>query len=80
MTEQEDPRATGDICGVTVHTARFEFICVKPPHDPQYQRRGGYRETPGNDAHPERLGSPAARDRHYMVNRWPNRPILNEDT
>lgn len=75
-TGDETPQAAGDICGHIVHTARYEWICINPPHDPHYTRRGGTIPEPGNGPHPARHdGHPAAADRHHYVNRYPYRPV-----
>lgn len=73
---------TDDICGVTKVVGGTEWICVRPPHSPVYRRRKGDRThrvgdrvegTGGHQNGPERAYSAPPADRHYYVNRWPNR-------
>lgn len=72
-----------EICGVTKMGATgIEWVCVRKVHDRAYRRRSTdsthQGEVSGTGAHPERFGpaSAAPADRHYYVNRWPNRESL----
>lgn len=51
-------------CGVTRRIGNTDWICVLPPHATIYQRRTRPGVAYGNN--------PRA-DRHYFVNRYPNR-------
>ena len=79
LAEHPDPRVLPGICGATRTTGAVEWICIKEPHDQEYRRRSADRThtgyVSGTGAHPERpdgVQAPPA-DRHYFVNRWPNR-------
>lgn len=70
----EDPRADGTICGVTRHTARFEFICIREPHlNVRHRSRRG--QVSDEDQSRSRRGEFTQGERHHFVNRWPNRPV-----
>lgn len=65
MDDKEDPRVQKGICGVTKNSGRFEWICIKRPHARVYSRRSGslvFENNPNVD-------------RHYFVNRYPNREM-----
>lgn len=55
------------ICGHTIVGAGVEWICVLPPHDKIYMRH-----TKGRRGEVIFSNNPSV-NRHYMVNRWPNR-------
>lgn len=59
----EDPRAArDDICGVVVQGNKYEWICIKKPHDKLYRR------TDGNPV----FASAGSATQHYFINRYPN--------
>lgn len=69
-----------DSCGVSyIGPTGIEWVCVKPVHDTAYVRRSrdqrGSHVAYSTGSHPERrMGVQApSSDRHYFVNRWPNR-------
>lgn len=73
---------SNDICGVTQVTNGKEWVCVRPPHSPVYRRRKSDKThkagdtvegTGGHQDGPKRGYSAPPADRHYYVNRWPNR-------
>lgn len=70
MDNVEDPRVREGICGVTTHTANFEWICVKKVHAKIYTRHTSTRAYRKGDP---KFGTNPNVDRHYFVNRWPNR-------
>lgn len=77
MEAVEDPRVHENICGVTrIGATGIEWICIKEPHDKEYKRHSRPGYSYGTGAHPE-YANPMVRapqaERHYMVNRWPNR-------
>jgi hypothetical protein len=65
-----DPRADkGNLCGVSfIGSTGIEWICIKPVHAKLRKRKNGRVELESN---PEV-------DRHYYVNKWPNRPTSQE--
>lgn len=71
MDTVEDPRVTGDICGVTqIGASGIEWICIKATHGKIY-----IRKTPSHRHHRGEMifsNNPQV-DAHYFVNRWPNR-------
>lgn len=72
-----------DICGVTfIGSTGVEWICVKQVHNPEYTRnrpgRSGTRKVNGTGGWEDR-GIVAPADKHYFVNRWPNRKINKND-
>ena len=68
---QEDPRVANEICGIGfIGPTGIEWICIKKPHDILYFRRKGDENHRRGD--PIYSSNPGV-DRHYMVNRWPNR-------
>ena len=73
----EDPRAQKtNICGITQQWGGTEFICIREPHDPEYQRRKTDKSHQGMVSG---TGSDPKRGRypyyayHFFINRWPNR-------
>jgi hypothetical protein len=81
-----DPRTQRpEICRVTyVGGSGLEWVCIRPVHAPAYRRRSTDRthqgEVSGTGAHPERFGpvSAAPADRHWFINRWPNREARDD--
>lgn len=65
LAQHPDQRIDPGVCGVTHQVGRFEFICIRPPHDPNTKN--------GNRGPANRDGYYPQAERHYMVNRWPNR-------
>lgn len=66
------------ICGITfVGSTGIEWVCIAKPHDEGYRRKTRSGEAFGTGSHPERgiYGAPKS-ERHHMVNKWPNRPIV----
>lgn len=59
----EDPRAAReDICGAIVQGDKYEWICIKKPHDKVYRRKTGL----------DVFASSGAATQHYFINRYPN--------
>lgn len=71
MEDVPDPRTEQEgICGVTVFSpSGREWVCILKVHAKIYQRRNGALSFDNN---------PRA-DRHWFVNRWPNRKYDNND-
>lgn len=68
---QVDHRIKEDICGVGhVDQSGREWVCISKPHDTVYFRRKSDRTHHRGD--PVFSSNPGV-DKHYMVNRWPNR-------
>lgn len=76
----QDPRVQPGICGhVEVGGLGIEWVCVREPHGKVYRRRrrsrhGSPYET-DQDQQPPRPGETVQGDRHYMVRRYPHRPV-----
>lgn len=71
----EHPKVVPGICGVTVHgESAIEWICVKKPHAKIYTRKTTTRRNSAGDL--IFSNNPTA-DRHYFVNRWPNRKSIS---
>lgn len=75
----EHPDVKPGICGHTRTIGRFEWICVREPHENVYRRRRRSRHgepyTTEQPQYPPRPGESVQGDRHWFVNRWPNRNV-----
>lgn len=81
LEDEEDARITPENCGhTTVGALGIEWVCIRKPHLNVYRRRrrsvrtGEPYET-HQDQSPPRPGESTQGERHYMVRRWPNRPV-----
>lgn len=73
---EQDERVVSGICRVTyIGSTGIEWICINKPHAKIYQRH--HSSQNGRWSSPIFSNNPGV-DRHYFINRWPNRAQAND--